>query len=163
MIRKLEPKDAALMLEWMHDKEINRAFRYPFAEATKESVLAFINNSYNEQNKHFAIVNEQDEYLGTVSLKNISEQNSSAEYAVVMRKKAQGTGVAMKATQEVVRYAFDELKLHKIYLNVLEINEKAKRFYQKCGFEFEGTQKDAIILNGKFESLSWYGIINDKE
>lgn len=163
MLRRLEKKDAPFMLEWMHDEKINCNFQYPFREMTMEKIEAFIENSYDDVNKHFAIVNEQDEYLGTVSLKNISEQNSSAEYAVVMRQKAQGTGVAMKATKEVIRYAFEELKLHKVYLNVLEINEKAKRFYLKSGFEFEGTQKDAIRLNGKFESLSWYGIINDKE
>lgn len=163
MIRRLEPKDAEFMLEWMHDKEINRAFRYPFSQSTKESVLMFIKNSYNENNRHFAVVNEQDEYLGTVSLKNISRQNGSAEYAVVLRQKAQGTGVARKATEELIRYAFEELKLHKVYLNVLDINEKAKHFYQKCGFVYEGTAKDAIRLNGKYESLSWYGIINNKE
>lgn len=163
MIRRLKPKDADFMLEWMHDKEINRAFRYPFSQSTKESVLMFIKNSYNENNQHFAVVDEQDEYLGTVSLKNISRQNGSAEYAVVLRQKAQGTGVARKATEELIRYAFEELRLHKVYLNVLDINEKAKHFYQKCGFVYEGTAKDAIRLNGKYESLSWYGIINNEE
>jgi len=162
MIRRLEHKDAPFMLEWMHDKEITQNFRFPFEQATLESVTEFIDNSFLNGNKHFAIVNESDEYLGTVSLKNISEENQSAEYAIVVRSIARGTGAAVLATKDILHYAFDTLKLHKVYLNVLERNECARHFYIKCGFVYEGTSKDAILLNGKYENLVWYGIITDR-
>lgn len=163
MIRRLEHKDAPFMLEWMHDQDTKRAFRYPFEQSTVESVTEFIDNSFSDTNRHFAVVNKEDEYLGTVSLKNISEVNRSAEYAIVVRTVARGTGVAKLATENVLKYAFDTLGLHRVYLNVLEKNDRARRFYTKCGFVYEGTSKDAIILNGRYESLAWYGIINDKE
>lgn len=163
MIRRLEHKDASLMLEWMHDKDTTQNFRFPFAQATLESVTMFIDNSFSNGNKHFAIVNEFDEYLGTVSLKNISKENHSAEYAIVVRSIARGTGAAALATKDILHYAFDTLKLHKVYLNVLERNERARHFYIKCGFVYEGTSKDAILLNGKYENLAWYGIFNDRE
>lgn len=163
MIRRLEHKDAELMLEWMHDKDINRAFRFPFDKSTLESVTEFIDNSFSDKNKHFAVVDDNDEYLGTVSLKNISIENKSAEYAIVVRRMAKGTGVAKLATENIIDYAFHTLKLHKVYLNVLEKNERARHFYEKCGFEYEGTAKDAIMLNGNYESLAWYGKINNKE
>ncbi|MDE7477824.1 MAG: GNAT family N-acetyltransferase [Lachnospiraceae bacterium] len=163
MIRRLEHKDAEFMLEWMHDRDTNRAFRFPFGQSTMESVTRFIDNSFSDTNRHFAVVNEADEYLGTVSLKNISQANQSAEYAIVVRSMARGTGVAKLATENILGYAFDTLGLHRVYLNVLERNERARHFYTKCGFEYEGTSKDAIILNGRYESLAWYGIINNKE
>lgn len=163
MIRRLEHKDAEFMLEWMHDRDTTRAFRFPFEQSTTESVIKFIDNSFSDTNKHFAVVNEMDEYLGTVSLKNISRANLSAEYAIVVRKAVRGSGVAKLATENVLEYAFDTLRLHRVYLNVLERNERARHFYVKCGFVYEGTSRDAIILNGRYESLAWYGIINDKE
>ena len=163
MIRRLERRDGELMLEWMHDKDTNRAFRFPFEKSTLESVTEFIDNSFSETNQHFAVVDDNDEYLGTVSLKNISIENKSAEYAIVVRRMARGTGVAKLATENIIDYAFHTLKLHKVYLNVLEKNERARHFYEKCGFEYEGTAKDAIILNGNYESLAWYGKINNKE
>lgn len=46
MIRKLEQKDAVFMLEWMHDKDITQNFRFPFEQATLESVTRFIDNSF---------------------------------------------------------------------------------------------------------------------
>lgn len=159
MLRRLEEKDAPFMLEWMHDCTINCNFQYPFAEMTIEKVKAFIEDSFNEENKHFAIVDIKDEYLGTISLKNISQENKNAEYAIVTRKKAHGTGAATQATQELLCYAFDELGLHKVYLNVLEDNIRARKFYEKCGFVQERISKDAIMAADGYRSLVWYGII----
>ena len=89
---------------------------------------------FDGENQNFAFVNDEDEYLGTISLKHISHDNDKAEYAVVARKCAQGTGAAKKATEELLEYAFTELALHKVYLSVLEENIRAQKFYEKCGF-----------------------------
>lgn len=159
MIRKLEYKDAPLMLEWMHDTEICSGFQYPFEQSTQETVIQFIRDSFNEKNRHFAFVNEQDEYLGTISLKNISAKNSKAEYAVVARRCALGTGAARQATEELFQYAFTELGLHKVYLSVLEENIRAQKFYEKCGFVREGLETDAVKINGKYHNHVWYGLV----
>lgn len=162
MLRRLEEKDAPLMLEWMHDSGINCNFQADFASSTLESVLSFINDSFHEESQNFAIIDEKDEYLGTISLKHISYKNANAEYAIVIRKKAQGTGVAMAATQELLKYAFEELKLHKVYLNVLEENVRAQKLYEKCGFVYEGRAVDAVKISGTYRNLKWYGIISNK-
>lgn len=163
MLRRLEKKDIPFMLEWMHDEEINQGFQKPFLQATDEDALAFIRNSFDEENRHFAFVNEQDEYLGTISLKHISHVNDKAEYAVVARKCAQGTGAAKKATEELLHYAFTELGLHKVYLSVLSENIRAQRFYEKCGFQREGLEVDAVKINGKYHDHIWYGILKGKQ
>lgn len=159
MLRRLEKKDAPLMLEWMHDPEINCNFQADFASSTLESVLDFIDSSFQDETQNFAFVDENDEYLGTISLKHISHKNRNAEYAIVTRKKAQGTGAARAATKELLKYAFEELKLHKVYLNVLEENVRAQRLYEKCGFIYEGSAVDAVRINGTYRTLKWYGMI----
>lgn len=87
MLRRLEEKDAPFMLEWMQDKTITCNFRYPFANMTLEKAKYFIKYSFDEENQHFAITDDKDEYLGTVSLKHISETDHNAEYAIVTRKR----------------------------------------------------------------------------
>lgn len=162
VLRKLMDKDALYMLEWMHDKEITSGFQRPFSEFTLDDVLVFIHNSYNNENQNFAFVNERDEYMGTISLKHISYVNDKAEYAIVSRRCAQGTGIAKQATQELLDYAFHKIGLHKVYLSVLEENIRAQKFYEKCGFRREGLEKDAVKIDGKYHNHIWYGIVNFK-
>lgn len=157
-LRRLENIDAEKMLEWMHDSSVNSNFRFDFSKMTLNDVLEFIKNSFDDVNQHFAIVNEQNECMGTISLKNINKIDNNAEYAIVTRSSAHGKGFALKATKEIIEYAFNDLKLHKVYLNVLEENGRANNFYKKCGFHFEGMSKDSVYINGEYHNLNWYAI-----
>lgn len=158
MLRKLMEKDVEYMLEWMQDKSITCNFKVDFSKYNGEKVRDFIKNSYSAAEQHFAVVNKEDEYLGTISLKKISLKDKNAEYAIVMRKSAQGEGIAERATKELIEYAFNVLGLRKIYLNVLEDNIHAIRFYEKLGFIREGTFVGQYFIGGRYHNLCWYAI-----
>ena len=84
-LRKLELKDAPLMLEWMHDETVVKDMQADFSSKTLEDCNHFILSSKDtRKNLHLAIVDENDEYMGTVSLKNIEEDK--AEFAIPVRK-----------------------------------------------------------------------------
>ena len=165
-LRGLQIKDAEGMLEWMHAEETKHIFQKDMSSMTYEMVSSFIEKAGNAPSDadfvHFAVVDDSDEYLGTISLKDIDRVNRCAEYAVSFRKCAQGTGAAMFATQEILRYAFEDLGLHRVYLNVRTTNGRANAFYKKAGFVYEGTSKDSLLLDGKYESLNWYAKINNE-
>jgi RimJ/RimL family protein N-acetyltransferase len=162
MIRKLRFEDTSLILEWMHDDRVNKYYQCDFAAMTECNVKKFIENSQSEENKHFAFTDENDNYVGTISLKNISVENGSAEYAIVTSFAAQGKGYAYEATRQILKYAFTELKLNRIYLNVLTRNERANAFYKKCGFKYEGTFRKHCNIKGKFEDLNWYSMLREE-
>ena len=64
-LRKLQLKDVPLMLEWMHDEEAKHIFQNNFAEIDGVAAKKFVENSFREDQQHFAIVDDQDdEYLG---------------------------------------------------------------------------------------------------
>lgn len=164
-IRALEIKDCENMLEWMHDTKINRFYTDTIRQATKESVTAFIEASAMQQKKgsayHYAIVNDDDEYLGTISLKNV-EKIKGAEYAVSLRYSAQGKGIATWATNKILQMAFMELGLNRVYLNVLSDNFHASRFYEKNKFRYEGESKKCILIDGELKSLKWYAMLKEE-
>lgn len=162
-LRKLNYNDIDGILSWMHDSSINCFFSNNFKDFKEEDVKNFIDNCYNDvENVHYACVDENDNYLGTVSLKNIDKKNKNAEYAISFCKSAQGTGSAKFATQEILRIAFKELTLEKVYLNVLSDNMRANCFYRKLGFTFEGEFKKHICINGILKDLNWYGMLKDE-
>ena len=158
-LRELKEKDADLMLEWMHSELSKKVFEKDFNSFTKDKVLNFIKNNKTYENEvHFACVDDSDEYMGTVSLKNIDQTNKHAEYAISFREKAFGTGASSYATKEILKIAFEELNLNKVYLCVLKINERANAFYKKQGFKQVGVFSEHILKNSNYEDWVWYEI-----
>lgn len=166
-IRELKETDAPYMLEWMHDQDIQKCFQKNMMSKSIEDVCKFCISSkipvHPKQfdNLHFAITDDSDEYLGTISLKNIDFINSCAEYAISLRKKAQGKGIAYKATEMILQKAFYEYDLHRVYLNVLSDNTNAIKLYEKIGFDFEGEFRDHLLVNGEYKNLKWYGLLEN--
>lgn len=162
-LRRLLEKDAPLMLEWMHDANVVSSLGTDFRKKTLEDALSFIHWSLNPAccEVHLACVSDDDEYLGTVSLKHIDHKNKNAEYAICFRRCAHGSGAASYATEQILQIAFEDQKLEKVYLYLYSVNTRAERFYQKLNFRFEGRQRKQAIHKGEFVDVIWYGIIKE--
>lgn len=164
-LRAIKEEDAQLMFEWMHDPDIQKGFKKTMIATQMSDVIAFCKAAVipqtikNGTSLHYAITDETDEYLGTISLKNIDIQSKNAEYAISLRKKAQGKGIASKATYLLLKKAFKELGLHKVYLNVLADNSAAICLYERCGFIYEGEFREHVLKGKKYINWKWYGIL----
>ncbi len=161
-LRELKEKDALGMLEWMHSSS-SHVFIKDFYHYTEDDVLQFIRHSQSDkENIHYACVDDQDCYLGTVSLKNIDLQNHHAEFAISFIPKAHGTGASTFATLEILKKAFVELGLNKVYLNVLTVNHRAIAFYEKIGFQKVGCFRQHIVKDNHVYDLLWYDILKEE-
>ena len=111
-LRQLQEKDAEGMLEWMQDSEIRKSFRFCTDNKTKADVLEFIRNAevapIEGKSIHYAVSDDNDEYLGTISLKDVNLTARNGEYAISLRRKAQGKGIGREATIELLRRACRE-------------------------------------------------------
>lgn len=157
-LRRLEYKDASLMLAWMHDEGVVGKLRGDFASKTIEDCRAFIESSISTENIHLAIVSDTDEYMGTVSLKNITQD--SAEFAITVRAEAMGRGYAWFGMESILDKAFDELGLECVYWCVSRENERAIRFYDKHIFhEVIDVPKAILEKYAGIENLKWYSVL----
>lgn len=73
-----------------------------------------------------------------------------------------GQGVATEAVQEVVRYGFEELKLHRIAAWVFDNNPRSGRVLEKCGFTLEGADRQAVKWGDGWMDDRRYGILADE-
>ncbi len=167
-LRNLTENDAQNMLEWMNDSRISDAFQESMSHRTIDDAIEFIHkyqdidvSGDNCETIHLAIADEDDEYLGTISLKKIDYRNKNAEYAIVTRYKVHGTGAAAEATKAILKMAFEQLKLERVYLTVLQNNVRAKNFYEKIGFKYEGTQRKQLVINGVYINWDMYGLLRE--
>lgn len=134
ILRSLKVKDAELMLEWMHDESVVTHLYADFLNKTLSDCIEFITLSGNDKtNLNLAITDSSDEYLGTVSLKHIDYEKQAAEFAICIRKKAMGKGIAIEAMQKIFKIAY-ERGIINIYWCVNRENKRAIKFYMKNGF-----------------------------
>lgn len=132
-LRKLEQKDAPLMLEWMHDETVTKGLQAVFASKTPADCKAFINAAADTSiDLHLAVADEHDAYMGTVSLKHMQE--NAAEFAITVRREAMGKGYSGYAMHEMIRIGFEEKNPDRIYWCVKPENRRAIRFYDKNGY-----------------------------
>ncbi len=80
-LRPLEDKDCNGMLEWMHDPAINYFYTDKIKNATSETVKMFVKSAGELQKEgvayHYAIVDASDEYMGTISLKEMETRKAA--------------------------------------------------------------------------------------
>lgn len=134
-LRKFEMKDAPLMLEWMHDASVVQHMGTNFAEKTLEDCENFISYSLTaEDDLNLAIVDDEDTYMGSVSLKHINRDLKMAEFAITVRSAAMGQGYSKFAIHEIIRIGLEEMGLKRIIWCVSPVNERAVRFYDKNNF-----------------------------
>ena len=160
-LRKLEMRDAPLMLEWMHDPSVVKDLHTDFASKTLADCEAFIRNSSGTDRLHLAIVDDADEYMGTVSLKNVDGR--SAEFAITIRGCAMGKGFSAFGMREIIRIALEEMKLGCVYWCVAPENRRAVRFYEKNGWERYTPDADEMVKRGLYskgeiEHFIWYRV-----
>lgn len=94
----------------------------------------------------------EDKCIGTVGLK-VNEKDKRAKYAIgIFDISKLGMGFGTEATNLVLSYAFDILKLHRVDLKVLEYNKRAIACYSKCGFIKEGVEREGALIEGKWET-----------
>ncbi len=162
-IRELQLKDAPLMLEWMQDKSVVKDLKVDFRSKTIEDCRNFITASWKDEiNRHLAIVDEADTYMGTVSLKHIDMYRKQAEFAIVIRLCAMGRGISQYAMKEMIRKGFREMGLEKIYWCVSENNKRAIRFYEKNGYK--RVDLNVLRISGEgysvtqLQSYIWYQV-----
>lgn len=160
-LRDLELKDAPLMLEWMHDPSVVEKLRGHFAEKKIEDCEAFIKTTEDKSKDiHLAIVSDEDDYMGTVSLKSIDRENNSAEFAITVRKAAMGRGYSWFGMEEIIRLAFEKYGLENVYWCVSRANERAVRFYDKHNFHEAVDIPQTVLDRYKgLENLKWYSIL----
>jgi RimJ/RimL family protein N-acetyltransferase len=73
-----------------------------------------------------------------------------------------GKGYGKDAMRIMLRYAFMELNLHRVSLNVYEYNPRAIRSYEKAGFTVEGRQRQALNRDGRRWDMIYMGSLREE-
>jgi len=104
----------------------------------------------NPKIRYFILYSDKIDFIGVVRMDEIDLINRSARIGGDILPKYQGKGYGTKMYKLLLKYCFDFLNLHRVWLLVLESNTVALNLYKKAGFVEEGRQRMAIFRDGKF-------------
>ena len=90
--------------------------------------------------------------VGYVIMAGLLDADRSVEFRrVVITEKGKGYG--REVLRAVMRMAFEELTAHRLWLDVREVNQRARRLYESEGFVTEGMLRECVSVEGGWESL----------
>ena len=104
------------------------------------------------------------ELLGVVELFDINWIHGRAELGIIIwRQIDRRKGHGKDAIATVLRWAFETLRLRRIYAKVIESNAASKRCLQRAGFAEEGRWRDHFFVDGRTEDAVLFGILGHRE
>lgn len=96
--------------------------------------------------------------IGGVGLR-VDEQHQNAELGYWLGVAYWGQGYATEAAREMLRYGFEDLRLHRIFASHFKHNPASGRILRKLGMRYEGCQREHLIKWDQFVDSELYGIL----
>ncbi len=160
-LRAIEEDDLEMLRDMLNDSEMEQyVVGWSFPVSKYQEKEWYIRNINDNANKRFIIDTESDGAVGLATLTEIDWKNKSAFHGIKLaNKKNRAKGIGTDAVMAIMRYAFNELGLHRLDGAWFDDNIPSKRLYTKCGWSVEGTRRECIFKGGKFRDLSIAGIL----
>ncbi len=168
LVRLVAPSedDAPILARWSEDAGYLRAMDSDYARPVSPQEFAFrLSPEQADPNRlefHIRTLAD-DRLIGFVALHSVEWNNGVALLAIgIGEPRYRGRGYGTDALQLILRYAFQELNLYRVGLDVIASNERALHTYEKLGFRREGTMRGAVLRDGRRTDRIYMGILRDE-
>ncbi len=104
-----------------------------------------------------------DRLIGEIGLDGVKWSQGETFIGIgVGERDLWGKGFGTDAMQVILRFAFSELNLQRVSLDVFEYNPRAISSYEKVGFVHEGRMRGLLYRDGQRYDLIFMGILRDE-
>jgi len=161
-LRALEVSDLDRTWTWHNDPGLYDTLVSPFRYVSHAAEDEWLHSkaAYSQTEVQLAIcLREGDQHIGNINLTNIDWVSRHGYLGIFIGEtQYQSKGYGQQAMRLMLRHAFQDLGLHRVYLMVCDDNPRAIRVYEKCGFVIEGRLRQHAYKRGQFRDLIFMGI-----
>lgn len=165
VLRPITLDDTKYIVKWRNNPKVRENFIFQDV---------FTNEMHNAwmKNKVFAgkviqyIIELADAHtpVGSIYYRDMDYENESAEFGIFIGEDdARGCGIGTDATQAFVEFGQKTLKMHRIFLRVLEKNEQAYHSYLHAGFQKEGVFRDMVKREDGYINVIFMAVVADSD
>lgn len=129
---------------------------------TFDHALRFIDlaNQAKDESMHY-IVSYQNQVAGVGSIFFDEDVKSiNAEVGYWVGEPFWNKGIATQVVQQLVEICFEDLKIRRVYAEIIQENIPSIRVLKKCNFQQEYVLPKAALLKGELHNLVCLGIVN---
>ncbi len=165
-LRGMRVSDAEDMFAYAQYEPVTRYLTWtphPNVKHTKE-YLTYVSQRYRTGDFFdWAIVSREDGHMiGTCGFTAFDFPSDSAEIGYVLNPVYHGRGLATEAVREVIRFGFEELKLHRIEAKFMKENTRSLKLMERVGMQFEGYAREALKIKGEYRTIGRCGILRQE-
>lgn len=161
-LRTITYDDTELVVKWRNQENVRKYFFYSndFTNEIHENWMR-TKVETGEVEQFIVCMKDNDRPVGCTYLRDVDYDNKKAEYGVFLGEEdIRGMGIGKEALELTVRYAFDELKLHRVYARVKETNKASLYCFLHTGFQQEAVFRDSMICDGEYVNVVIVGRLN---
>lgn len=137
---------------------------FPAKPKSIEEEKAFLrkNKAWREQKVWFNYtILYGAEIVGAVGIHMESHRPYCGEIGYFVDEAYWGKGIAVEAVRQLEAFAFSELDVIRIEINMIKANKPSARVAEKAGYRKEGIARKKLLLNGEGFDCYVYGKTND--
>jgi len=151
-----------MLYRWFNDPEVTEflTVRYPLSHAQERAFIER-NSETSYSGASFAVETLSDgQMIGGVSLEHGMPENRSAVLGIAIGEtKFWDGGYGTDTMRTACRFGFEMMNLHRIELEVIDGNDRARHVYEKVGFRVEGCRRQAHYKFGRYHDVVVMGLL----
>lgn len=157
--RPIEREDLEQLQIWRNSPEIRvRCREYRLLSMTDQE--RWFESLSGDRSVYMLMVINDGVPIGICGLTGINWAYRNAELSIyVGPRDERGKGWGRTIVRKLLSVAFNELNLHRVWLECYQFNLHGIRLFRKCGFSFEGLLRDHVYKNGAYHPSVMMGIL----
>lgn len=161
-LRAMTKNDMQMICDMFNDPNMeNNVVGWAFPISLEQQMAWFDSHMNDRTNFRFIIETPEDGAVGVATLTSIDWKNRCATHGIKLANKEKRTkGIGTDTVMAIMRYAFDELGLHRLDGSWFDTNAASKGLYTKCGWKEEGVKRSCVFKNGQWRDLTIVGILD---
>ncbi len=162
ILRAIEREDLPDYVRWLNDPVVLEYFgnQVPLSLAQEEN---WYHDMLKDPSTQAFAIEFEGQHIGGAGFSDIDGRNASAEVGLFIGlPESWDRGIGFDILETLVRFGFEQMNLHRIYLRVFGANERAVHLYEKVGFRHEGCWRDAEFRHGHYHDLLWMSILREE-
>ena len=166
ILRRMDMNDARDIFEYGRDREVARHVLWDayISIAEARAYVRCMQRKYRigDPASWCIELKGSGRVIGTIGYMWYNRDHNSAEVGYSLARDQWNKGIMTEALEEVIRYSFEELQIHRIEAQHETDNPASGKVMLKCGMQHEGTLRGRLLNKGRYVDVDIYSILRDE-